>query len=171
MNHRDQEQYASLLQRIAPHCLMLTHDRLSDLLRTPLGAAREQPFTYKTNTERTNMTTDNNNLSVPIGDMLHNIFVMQEKLNERIGVKTATMNNSERQTWVLAYCRAMTQELEEFPDCVPWKWWARYPKFDKQDAVVEVVDMLHFLVSLALVLGLKAEDVYNCYMQEKPGQF
>lgn len=40
MNHRDQEQYASLLQRIAPHCLMLTHDRLSDLLRTPLGAAR-----------------------------------------------------------------------------------------------------------------------------------
>ena len=110
--------------------------------------------------------TSENNLPIPAGDMLHNIFEMQEKLNERIGVKTATMNDSERQTWILNYCRAMTQELAELTDCVPWKWWAKYQKFDKQNAVVEVVDMLHFLVSLALVLGLKAEDVYGCYMQK-----
>lgn len=44
--------------------------------------------------------------------------------------------------------------------------WAKYQKFDVQNARVEVVDMLHFLVSLAQVLGMSAQDFYDAYAKK-----
>jgi dimeric dUTPase (all-alpha-NTP-PPase superfamily) len=85
-------------------------------------------------------------------DKLEEIFRLQEQLNKRIGVDTASMTDEQRQQWVLNYCRAMTQEVAELTDSVPWKWWAKYQKFDKQNARVEVIDLLHFLVSIAQIL-------------------
>ena len=48
----------------------------------------------------------------------------------------------------LNYVRAMQQELAELTDSVPWKWWAKYQEFDKQNAKVEIVDLFHFLIHL-----------------------
>jgi dimeric dUTPase (all-alpha-NTP-PPase superfamily) len=73
------------------------------------------------------------------------------------------MSDDDRQTWILNYCRAMGQELAELTDSVPWKWWAKYQKFDKQNAKVEIVDMLHFLISLAQVAEMTADDVFAAY--------
>jgi dimeric dUTPase (all-alpha-NTP-PPase superfamily) len=81
------------------------------------------------------------------------------------------MNDEEQQEWILNYCRAMTQELAELTDSVPWKWWAKYQEYDKQNARVEVVDLFHFLISLALVLGMSADDVHNLYMQKNKVNF
>ena len=94
-------------------------------------------------------------------DQLRELFRMQKALNERIGVKTDTMTAEEKATWVLNYCRAMSQELAELTGSVPWKWWAKYQKFDEQNARVEVVDLFHFLISAAQVLGMSADDVFN----------
>jgi dimeric dUTPase (all-alpha-NTP-PPase superfamily) len=91
---------------------------------------------------------------------------MQQALNERIGVQTAGMSDAEKVQWVLNYCRAMSQEIAELTDSVPWKWWARYQQFDEQNARVEVVDLFHFLISLAQVLGMSAEDVYQAYLKK-----
>ncbi|MBI2438931.1 MAG: dUTP diphosphatase, partial [Lentisphaerae bacterium] len=85
-------------------------------------------------------------------DMLAEIFRMQAELNERIGVKTLRMPEERKPEWVLNYCRALSQEVAELTDSVPWKWWAKYQQFDKQNARVEVADLFHFLVSLAQVL-------------------
>jgi dimeric dUTPase (all-alpha-NTP-PPase superfamily) len=104
-------------------------------------------------------------------DKLREIFRMQAALNERIGVKPADMTEEEQQTWTLNYCRALSQELAELTDSLPWKWWAKYQTFDKQNARVEVVDMLHFLVSIAQVLGLSADDVYDLYLQKNKVNF
>ena len=104
-------------------------------------------------------------------DKFEEIFRMQNALNKRIGVNTETMTEEEQQTWVLNYCRAMTQELAELTDSVPWKWWAKYQKYDKQNARVEVVDLFHFLISLAQVLGMSADDVYDVYMQKNKVNF
>ena len=60
----------------------------------------------------------------------------------------------------------MQQEIAELVDSVPWKWWAKYQKFDEQNARVEVVDLFHFLVSLARTLGMDAEDVYQAYVKK-----
>jgi dimeric dUTPase (all-alpha-NTP-PPase superfamily) len=99
-------------------------------------------------------------------DRLNHLFELQKQLNLRIGVDTDGMSDEERQTWLLQYCRAMSQEIAELTDCVPWKWWAKYQKFDRQNARVEIVDLLHFLISLAQVAGLSADDVFEAYTKK-----
>ena len=104
-------------------------------------------------------------------DKLVEIFSMQADLNRRIGVELEGLNEEQKTEWVLNYTRAMQQELAELTDSVPWKWWAKYQKFDEQNAKVEVVDLFHFLVSLAQVLGMTAEDVYEAYVKKNKVNF
>ena len=104
-------------------------------------------------------------------DQLGELFRMQRDLNERIGVHTEGMTDAQKTTWLLNYCRAMSQEIAELTDSVPWKWWAKYQKFDEQNARVEVVDLFHFLISLAQVLGMSADDVFQAYVQKNEVNF
>ena len=105
-------------------------------------------------------------------DMMTEMFRMQGELNKRIGVTSPDQMSEEDQVkWILNYCRAMTQELAELTDSVPWKWWAKYQKFDKQNARVEVVDLFHFLISLAQILGMSAQDVFTCYTEKNKVNF
>jgi dimeric dUTPase (all-alpha-NTP-PPase superfamily) len=104
-------------------------------------------------------------------DQLRELFRMQQALNERIGVKTDGMSDEEKTKWLLNYCRAMSQEIAELTDSVPWKWWAKYQQFDQQNARVEVVDLFHFLISMAQVLGMSADDVFNSYVKKNEVNF
>jgi len=104
-------------------------------------------------------------------DQFCELFRMQKALNERIGVRTEGMNTEEKTRWLLNYCRAMSQEIAELTDSVPWKWWAKYQKFDEQNARVEVVDLFHFLISLAQVLGMSADDVFQAYVRKNEVNF
>jgi dimeric dUTPase (all-alpha-NTP-PPase superfamily) len=104
-------------------------------------------------------------------DQLRELFRMQQALNQRIGVNTAGLSDEEKTRWILNYCRAMSQELAELTDSVPWKWWAKYQKFDEQNARVEVVDLFHFLISLAQTLGMSADDVFNAYVKKNEVNF
>ncbi len=99
-------------------------------------------------------------------DKLEEIFSLQDDLNRRIGVITEGMGEEEQHKWILNYVRAMQQELAELTDSVPWKWWAKYQDFDRQNARVEVVDLFHFLISLAQVLGMSADDVHEAYLKK-----
>ena len=99
-------------------------------------------------------------------DKLEEIFQMQETLNSRIGVELPPATDEEKAKWVLNYTRAMQQETAELIDSVPWEWWAKYQKFDEQNAKVEVVDLFHFLVSLAQTLGMSADDIYEAYVKK-----
>ena len=104
-------------------------------------------------------------------DQLGELFRMQRALNQRIGVHTDAMTDEEKTRWALNYCRAMSQEMAELTDSVPWKWWAKHRKFDEQNARVEVVDLFHFLISLAQVLGMSADDVFNAYVRKNEVNF
>lgn len=100
-------------------------------------------------------------------DMLEEIFRMQEQLNSRIApecIRCAT--NEEKAKWLLNFSRAAQQELAELVDSMPWKWWAKYQKFDEQNARVEIVDLIHFIISMALVLGMTPEDVFQAYVKK-----
>ncbi len=100
--------------------------------------------------------------------MLDVMFEQQMALNTRCGVNMLDCKVSEeaRQRWLLNYVRAMQQELGELTDCVPWKWWANYQVADWENAKTEVIDLFHFLISLAQVLGMSAEDVFARYQQK-----
>ncbi|MEC8044089.1 MAG: dUTPase [Verrucomicrobiota bacterium] len=99
-------------------------------------------------------------------DKFENIFELQDQLNRRIGVEMDKMNDEQRCKWILNYVRAMQQELAELTDSVPWKWWAKYQDFDQQNAKVEIVDLFHFLISLAQVMGMTADDVFQAYLKK-----
>ena len=99
-------------------------------------------------------------------DRLEEMFRLQAELNRRIGQDAEGMSDDQRAHWVLQYCRALSQETAELVDSVPWKWWAKYQTFDQQNARVEVVDLFHFVISLAQVLGLSAADVYELYRKK-----
>ena len=83
-------------------------------------------------------------------DKLENIFELQDVLNKRIGVNMDELNDEERANWILNYVRAMQQELAELTDSVPWKWWAKYQDFDKQNK---------WQLSTLMVLVLKIQEV------------
>lgn len=104
-------------------------------------------------------------------DQLREMFRMQKALNQRIGVNTDSMNEAEKTQWLLNYCRAMNQEISELTDSVPWKWWAKYQKFDEQNARVEIVDIFHFLMSAAMVMGMSADDVFQAYVKKNAVNF
>jgi len=104
-------------------------------------------------------------------DQLRELFRMQKALNERIGVRTDEFNDEQKTEWVLNYCRAMGQEIAELTDSVPWKWWAKYQQLDEQNAKVEVVDLFHFLISLAQTLGMSADDVFAAYVKKNEVNF
>ena len=99
-------------------------------------------------------------------DKLDEIFRMQEILNKKIGVDLANLSPEDKTKWARNYSRAMTQEIAELIDSFPWKWWAKYQKIDEQNARVEVVDLFHFLVSLAQTLGMTAQDIYDGYVKK-----
>jgi len=85
-------------------------------------------------------------------DKLEEIFQLQKKLNERIGVNLDDLDEAGKTEWLLNYVRAMQQELAELVDSVPWKWWAKYQTFDEQNAKVEIIDLFHSLTSAAHVM-------------------
>jgi dimeric dUTPase (all-alpha-NTP-PPase superfamily) len=99
-------------------------------------------------------------------DKLEEIFALQEKLNKRIGVDMDQLDEAGKAQWILNYTRAMQQEIAELIDSVPWKWWAKYQNFDEQNAKVEVVDLFHFLISIAQVLGMTPDDVHAAYIKK-----
>lgn len=99
-------------------------------------------------------------------DKLAGLFRLQKQLNLRIGVDTDRMTEAERQQWLLHYCRAMSQEIAELTDCVPWKWSAKYQTFDRQNARVEIGDLFRFLISATQVLGMSADEVFEAYTKE-----
>ncbi len=104
-------------------------------------------------------------------DMLAEIFECQKALNKRIGVDTDALGEEQQVHWLLNYSRALTQETAELVDSLPWKWWAKYQKYDRANVQVEIVDLLHFLVSLAQVAGLSAGDVHELYMKKNRVNF
>lgn len=121
------------------------------------------------------------------GDMLEQIFQLQTELNDYVfsnndirdaGGNHLTMDaiagaveerrllvNELPNTWLRNYSRAMSEELHELDDELLWKWWSK-DEIDMQNIRVELIDILHFLVSAMICAGLTPEKVYDIYCQK-----
>lgn len=119
--------------------------------------------------------------------MLSKIFMMQADLNDYVfkknGIvdnhgKTLTMSaifngandnqlkvNELSNRWLGNYSRAMREEINELDADLLWKWWSR-DEIDLQNIRVELIDILHFLVSAMICAGLTAEKVFDVYQQK-----
>ena len=124
-------------------------------------------------------------------DNLEQLFKEQKRLNKRCGCPVDVIREHLRAIantnqvpskeitiqgigeWVNNYLDAMASEVQELKDCLYWKHWCqeaqdgrRMELHDLQNARVEVVDMFFFVISLALCVGLNADEVFELYMQK-----
>ena len=119
--------------------------------------------------------------------MLEDIFKMQLELNDYVFKKNNLKNKSgndlnmqsiivaaEKEEmmvndlpneWLVNYSKAIKEELLELDDELLWKWWSK-DKIDMQNIRVELIDILHFLVSAMMCAGLSAEKVFDIYRQK-----
>ena len=60
---------------------------------------------------------------------------------------------------------ALRQESCEAIDSLSWKWWKKTDD-DWDNIKIELVDMLHFWVSMCTVAGLDAQEVVDLYFKK-----
>ena len=99
---------------------------------------------------------------------LKDIFEKQIELNERINptlYKDIMEDPEIRRKWFLNFELALKQESSEAIDSLNWKWWKK-DQDDWDNIKIELVDMLHFWVSMCTVAGLSAEEVVSLYFKK-----
>lgn len=69
---------------------------------------------------------------------------------------------SDTAVWLANYLKALQDEGRELGEEVPWKWWSKQG-LDMDAIRVEIVDILHFWISLAMTAGLDADETLRLY--------
>jgi len=67
--------------------------------------------------------------------------------------------------WLRNYLTALKAEAAEVEQDLLWKWWSK-DRIDMQNIRVEIVDLMHFLTSMALVAGLTPDDFHRLYTKK-----
>ena len=100
-----------------------------------------------------------NNLKNKSGDVLNMQAIITAVKNEDM------MVNDLPNKWVVNYSQAIKEELSELDEELLWKWWSK-DEIDMQNIRVELIDILHFLISAMMCAGLTAEKVFDIYQQK-----
>jgi len=122
-----------------------------------------------------------------MADKLDQLFALQLELNDRIFAKKDIRDNEGKvltmaalmaeaqksglgpntkvNEWLGKYLQALDDESRELKEELLWKWWSK-DHLDMQNIRVEIIDQLHFWMSLAMTAGLDAEGVFRIYMQK-----
>ena len=102
-------------------------------------------------------------------DKLDVIFELQQSLNDDI---EARRNISfSREEWMQKEVLAMISELSEVLDEVNFKWWKNKKPIDDALLKGELVDVLHFFVSMCLKSGMTAEELFSLYKAKNQENF
>lgn len=98
---------------------------------------------------------------------LERVFEKQIELNKKINSKLyeEIKDPEVRREWFLKFEKALSQESAEAIDSLNWKWWKKDAD-DWDNVKIELVDMLHFWVSMCTVAGLDAKQVFELYFKK-----
>ena len=92
-------------------------------------------------------------------DRLAQIFEMQGALNENIRERRVLAFS--REEWIQKHTLAMISELSELLDEVNFKWWKNPRPVNEDSLKEELVDVLHFFVSMCIDAGMDAEELHR----------
>ncbi|MCA9091176.1 MAG: dUTPase [Planctomycetaceae bacterium] len=141
--------------------------------------------------EESSKSTGSDDAKSP-ADMLRALFAMQSDLNDYVfskneirasngseltmgAISEAALNgrlgvNDLPNQWLQRYAEAMCSELNELQSDLLWKWWSK-DRIDLQNIRVELIDILHFLISAMISAGLTPERVFEIYQQKHAVNF
>jgi len=103
-------------------------------------------------------------------DKLEKIFDMQKKLNSDI-IARRNLQDINKEEWIQKQTLAMISELSELLDEVNFKWWKNKKEVEERLVKEELVDILHFFVSMCLVYDMSAEELFAMYMDKNKENF
>lgn len=104
------------------------------------------------------MNNKNNN------DRLDLIFQMQKKLDDKIQTERNIEFSSDE--WIQKEILAIISELSEVLMETNFKWWKNDKIVDKNKLHEELIDVLHFYVSLCIRCGLDSDTLYDVYIKK-----
>lgn len=108
------------------------------------------------------------------GGELDAIFAMQKMLNKQIRETRPEAQGFDRETWMQKQALALIEEVMEVMNEINYKWW-KNPKPMDDDAMKrtkeELVDVLHFFVSMCLEMGMTAHELFAIYVEKNRENF
>lgn len=102
-------------------------------------------------------------------DKLSVIFELQKALDTDI-VRRRSLDYTPEQ-WIQKDVLAMISELAELLDEVNFKWWKNPRPVDSEALRGELVDILHFFVSMCIRAGMDADMLYEGYIAKNKENF
>ena len=103
--------------------------------------------------------------AAPAMDRLERIFAAQGRVTAETGVEPTgyPIDTAGR---VSSLSTAIIHEATELQNTTAWKWWKRHTpgyQFDEAHAKEELIDILHFAIQAAIVLGMSPDDLVAEY--------
>lgn len=98
-------------------------------------------------------------------DRLSELLMLQRRLQEDCyHTDFDGMDNEERIAFIRQNVLALEDELHEALREVGWKSWARTKYVHETRLQEELIDALHFMLSLLLAANMDADEVYERYL-------
>lgn len=102
-------------------------------------------------------------------DKLEKIFEMQKLLDDDIASRRHLTYSTEE--WMQKEVLAMLSELSEVLDEVNFKWWKNKKPLNSDALRGELVDILHFFVSMCIRSGMNADELFERYVEKNQENF
>ncbi len=103
-------------------------------------------------------------------DKLEQIFALQKMFDDQL-CEQRGLGDITREQWIQKETLAMLSELAELIDEVNFKWWKNPKPMNEAAVKGELVDVLHFLVSMCLKMGMTAEELCAMYVRKNQENF
>jgi len=103
-------------------------------------------------------------------DKLEAIFALQKRFDDFVA-ESRGLDKSNPEKWIQRTVLAMISELSELLDEVNFKWWKNPKPVDHDALKGELVDILHFYISMCLTAGITADELFSAYRQKNEENF
>ncbi len=107
-------------------------------------------------------------------DRLEDIFRRQAEFDSLVASRWPEVGSWDASTWLEKEILAMVAEMGEILGESNFRWWKRPREMgpgEREKLLEELVDLLHFFVSLCLKLGFGPEDLHRAYVRKNEENF
>lgn len=103
-------------------------------------------------------------------DKLEHIFKLQAQFDQAL-IEKRNLRGITPEEWIQKEVLAMVSELGELLNEVNFKWWKNPKAIDRDAIKEELVDILHFFISMCIKMGITAEELYQAYLVKNKENF
>ena len=119
-----------------------------------------------------NINLRDTKMVIPFKDLLTDMFEHQVELQHRFeNFKKIKYDNALKQQYINQMILALHEEAVEImretayknPEYMPFGW-KKGQQFDNDKFKEEIIDIIHFVLNLAIVSGMDADEIFNRYI-------